>query len=92
MDDITFTTQEELYQRVRPALKAKKNEMYRLGYTYIKEEDIWNYLKQNKWSKTKNLMLIDIVQDILHANNKNIDNYVKDMLNNQERIVDYAEQ
>ena len=66
--------------------------MYRLGYTYIKEEDIWNYLKQNKWSKTKNLMLIDIVQDILHANNKNIDNYVKDMLNNQERIVDYAEQ
>ena len=89
--DITFASQEELYQRVKPALSAKKNEMYRLGYTYIKEEDIWNYLKQNKWCKHKNLMLIDIVQDILHVNNNKVDNYVKEIIDKQERKVDYLE-
>ena len=47
--DITFDTLEDLYKRVKPALKTKKEEMKRLGYIYIKEEDIWNYLKEIKW-------------------------------------------
>ena len=44
-----FETLEELYKRIKPALITKKNEMHRDGYIYIKEEDIWNYLKEIKY-------------------------------------------
>lgn len=75
--DIEFQSQEELYKRVTPALKAKKMELWRLGFSYIRENDIWNYLKTNKWSKDKDLSLADIVSDILHVNNQKLDGYVK---------------
>ena len=39
MDDITFTSLEELYTRLKPALRTKKEEMKRNGYVYIKEQD-----------------------------------------------------
>ena len=42
--DIEFSSKEELYQRVKPALKAKTMELKRVGYSYIREIDIWNYL------------------------------------------------
>ena len=83
--DIVFSSQEELYKRVKPALRTKKMELTRLGYTYIKEEDIWNYLKINKWSKGKNLMLSDIVNDIIHLDNKKIDRFVKENLEKEEK-------
>ena len=57
--DIKFETLEELYKRIKPALITKKNEMHRDGYIYIKEEDIWNYLKKqtliNLWKNIPNL-------------------------------------
>ena len=55
--DITFNSLEELYERIKPALMTKKEEMKRKGYEYIKEEDIWNYLKEVKWKNSKDLML-----------------------------------
>ena len=33
--DITFASKEELYKRVKPALRTKKNEFKKLGYSYI---------------------------------------------------------
>ena len=33
--ELEFSSQEELYQRVQPALKAKLAELHRLGYPYI---------------------------------------------------------
>ncbi len=75
--DIEFQSQEELYQRVKPALRAKEMELRRLGFPYIKEHDIWEYLKTSQWSKAKDLTLADIVHDILHLNNQKIDLYVK---------------
>ena len=47
--DITFSSLEELYNRIKPALRTKKEEMKRNGYIYVKEADIWNYLKEKKW-------------------------------------------
>ena len=35
--DYEFSSKEELYKRVGPALRAKLNEFHRLGYSYIKE-------------------------------------------------------
>ena len=62
--DFEFSSKEELYQRVSPALRAKVMELKRLGYPYIKEVDIWNYLIETKWCKGHDLMLSDIVNDI----------------------------
>lgn len=51
--EVEFNSLEELYQRIKPALTTKKEEMRRSGYVYIKEEDIWNYLKEVKWLNSK---------------------------------------
>ena len=79
--DFEFSSKEELYQRVSPALRAKVMELKRLGYPYIKEVDIWNYLIETKWCKGHDLMLSDIVNDILKTNNEKIDSYLKEKLN-----------
>ncbi len=83
--DYEFSSKEELYQRVTPALKAKKAELNREGYTYIMEADVWNYLIQEKWTKSHNLMLCDIVDDILRTDNQLIDAYLKRKLESTSR-------
>ena len=75
--EIIFSSKEELYNRVKPALNAKAVELHRLGYSYIQAVDIWNYLIENVWSKSKDLMLSDIVNDIFQVKNKEIDIYLK---------------
>ena len=85
--DITFGSLEELYKRIRPALKTKKEEMKRAGYIYIKEEDIWNYLKENKWMNSKNLSLYQMVNDVLNADNILIDKYLKEKLTMRNRVT-----
>ena len=85
--DIKFETLEELYKRIKLALITKKNEMHRDGYIYIKEEDIWNYLKEIKWKDAKGLSLYDMTSDILNTDNIIIDNYLKEKLNLRNRNV-----
>lgn len=85
--DITFGSLEELYKRIKPALKTKKEEMRRAGYIYIKEEDIWNYLKEVKWINSKNLSLYQMVSDVLNVDNILIDKYLKEKLNMRNRVV-----
>lgn len=65
--DYNFTSLEQLFKRVRPALHARCSEFNRLGYFDIKDIDIWNYLLEAKWKKGKDLMLSDIVNDIMNA-------------------------
>ena len=83
--DYEFSSKEELYKRVGPALRAKRCELQRLGYSYIQEMDVWNYLIENKWCKSRNLMLSDIVNDILHTENEKIDNYLKGKISSIKR-------
>ena len=85
--DITFNSLEELYKRIKPALRTKKEEMRRAGYIYIKEEDIWNYLKEVKWINSKNLSLYTMVSDVLNADNMLIDKYLKDKLTLRNRVT-----
>lgn len=61
---MNFNSLAELKERVMPALRKKSSDFKRLGLDYS-EEDIWLYLKQNKWMKSKNLSLNEIVNDIL---------------------------
>ena len=81
--EIEFTSQKELYQRLLPALRTKVNEMHRNGYTYIRVEDIWNYLVETKWKKAHDLALYNLVSDILHSDECYIDNYIKRKLMEQ---------
>lgn len=89
--DIIFNSVEELYKRVKPALKTKKNEMSRNGYPYIKEIDIWNYLKEGKWVNCSNLSLHQIVTDILNCDDLKIDAYLKNKLNLRGRKAYFDE-
>ena len=75
--DIEFSDVKELYERLTPALNAKISELKRYDLDYIKKEDIWNYLKENKWTKAKNLLLYQMVDDIMNLENYLIDDYVK---------------
>ncbi len=83
--DIEIESLQELYQRIKPALVTKKSEMHREGYIYIKEEDIWNYLKEVKWKNARDLSLYDMTSDILNTENIYIDSYLKEKLNLRNR-------
>lgn len=74
-----FTSIDELFDRVKPALHAKQVEFLRLGYKNVKYIDIWKYLIESKWRYGKNLMLSEIVNDILHADIKKINEYLKNI-------------
>ena len=82
-----FTTLEQLYERLKPALRTKMREMRSLGYSYIREEDIWNYLKEVKWVSSKNLLLFEMVRDVLNVDNGSVDSYVRQKLNSRERRI-----
>ena len=43
----------------------------------IDKIDIWNYLKISKWKNSINLTISEMVNDIIHADNKDIDIYLK---------------
>ena len=85
--DIKFNNAAELYERLKPALKTKLAELKREGYYYLTIEDIWNYLKENKWYESKNLGLNDMVSDILNSDNVVIDNYFKEKITRRTRRV-----
>lgn len=72
-----FTNLKELYDRLIPALKSKKDELIRLGCNYIEEIDIWNYLKEKRWKNSYNLLLYQMVDDILNVENIVIMDYYK---------------
>ena len=64
--DIEFNSIKELYKRVMPALRCKKRILLKKGIK-TKEEDIFKYLANEKWSKAENLTLSDIVSDIINV-------------------------
>ena len=85
--DLEFNSLEELYNRLRPALNVKMSELEANGYGYLKQEDIWNYLKEKKWRNSHDLMLSDMVSDILNSDNALIDDYFKEKINEKNRKV-----
>ena len=84
--DVSISSLTELYERLKPALISKKEEMKRLGYPYIKEEDIWNYLKETKWKKSVDLELYRMVSDIMNADNELVNDYLTEKLYSRSRI------
>jgi len=89
--EIEFNSLEELYDRIKPALKTKKSEMQRAGFLYIKETDIWNYFKEIKWQNAKDLSLHDMVNDIINIDNYHIDQYLKEKLSQEKRPANFGD-
>lgn len=82
--DEKFSSLEELYQRLLPALKSKEKELHMNHMIYINYEDIWKYFCVYKWNRGVNLTLFDMVDDILNTDNNLIDEYIrKEKMNNQ---------
>lgn len=77
MVDEKFNSVTELYKRVLPALRSKKKELIINKLGFITEKDIWDFLRENKWSKEANLTLFDIVNDILTVEESSLVQYMK---------------
>lgn len=76
MENIEFKTLEELYNFIKPALYSKVEEIKRNKISYIKEEDIWNYLTISKWKKSDTLTISDMVSDIMDLRIDDVKMYV----------------
>ena len=89
--EIKFKNLAELYERILPALKSKAREIHKKGINYIHEEDIWNYLKNYKWTSSRSLDLGDMVNDIFNIEERELDSYVKNELKNYRRDINKGE-
>ena len=74
--DNMFNTEQELYNRIYPALSSKVAEFCRKGTTYVREKDIYDWLKKTNWINRENLNLSDIVSDIMHVKEDDVKKFV----------------
>lgn len=80
-----FSSIEELYKRVTPALNSKVKDLTRVGVTYVQKADVWNYLKNNIWCKKSNLSLGEVVNDIMTVSNGELETYVQSLMSKNKR-------
>ena len=85
MDNITNI--QKLYEFLSPALNVKLRLLRNRNYFYIKKEDIWLYLKESKWPYSKGLTIADMVNDIIHCDNQEIDLYLKEKISKLDRSI-----
>lgn len=78
-DIMKFSTEQELYNRVLPALNSKISELERQSINNITPKDIWKLLKETKWMSAKDLTLADIVSDIINLKIDVIISYYQDI-------------
>lgn len=79
-----YNSEEELFNALRGAFNVKLR-LSGDNYGYIKMIDIWNYLKINKWIKTKNLSISEMVNDIIDVDIEKVDLFLKKYLKNTDR-------
>ena len=80
MEDIKFSSLNELYNRLVPAIETKVIELKLNVINFITVDDIWNYLKKYKWAKGSNLTLSDCVDDILNTSDYEYKKYMKNKM------------
>ena len=80
--EIKFNSLNDLKKRLIPAMETKVNEMKRNNVNYINVEDIWDYLRQYKWNKSKDLTLSKCVDDILNTGDNEYKKYIQNKMKN----------
>ncbi len=90
-NELKFKSLEDLYERILPALKSKVLELKHDGYSYIHEEDVWNYLKNYKWGTSRDLDLSCMVNDIFNIDKLSLNEFVTDMIKDYHRNIEQEE-
>ncbi len=75
-----YKNEEELFYSLKGAFNVKLR-LIKDNYDYITSMDIWNYLKINKWIKTKNLSISEMVNDIIEVDIEKVDIFIKSKVN-----------
>jgi len=79
-----YTSQKELFNSLIPAFNVKLR-IINKDYDYITKNDIWNYLKINKWCKDVGLTISEMVDDIIMVDIDKVDRFLKEYIKGQER-------
>ena len=88
MNEFYFKDINDLYNRLKPALRSKVKELKIRHNIIIKEEDIFKYLSNNKWNKSNDLTLYDMVDDILYLNDDMIIDFVSNKITVKDMMKD----
>ncbi len=83
--DYEFKSLKELYNRIKPALTSKRIELNKIGFKYVKEADIWNYLTNTKWQITTGLSISEMVNDIFNVNEEALNEFVVSKVSKENR-------
>ena len=92
METLKFSSISELYNRLKPALDCKMQELHRRGLHCLKDIDIWNALKTQKWKNSQNLTLHDMTDDILNTDPSFFVDYLKKEIKNMPRNINLEEE
>lgn len=87
MEDIIFNSLDELHHRLMPALRSKCKILSKSGYSYIKEDHVWNFMIKSKWEDQASLALCDMVNDILHTDNLEISDFFHANYKSREEVI-----
>ena len=79
-------TIEDLFNLLRPAFLVSERMFKFKKLDYIKKEDMWNYLRSNKWKK-KNISISEMVHDIINISIKDVLEYVNSNIHNMKRVI-----
>ena len=71
-----YNSEKELFKDLEGALKVKLR-MIKGKYNNISMQDIYSYLKLNKWRYDKNLTISEVVNDIINVDITKVDVYIK---------------
>ena len=70
-----YDSLEELYNDLEGAFNVKLR-LIRNKYPYIKKENIWEYLRTNKWPYDKGLTISEMVNDIMDVDIEKVSSFV----------------
>ena len=68
---VEFNTLDNLKKKVYPVLSIKKSYFSKIGYS-VTEEEIFQFLTENKWKKSKDLRFFQIINDIIRLDGDDI--------------------
>lgn len=72
---LEYNSVQELYNALIPAFNVKLRMFKNSQFSNIKRQDIWNYLKVNKWMSSINLTISEMVSDIINVDGYKIIKY-----------------
>lgn len=86
-----FSSINDLYRRILPALEAKVSELKRENIRLVTSKDIWNYCIEMKWKSKNDLRIYEIVNDIFETDGIKLESYIRQNIVNYRNLIDKDE-